>query len=689
METLEEILSQYDMEEYDADVRKIADLIRSGAPIKFTKYDSGTSNTIQTEKKRAKTTKPARAKPTAQVSGPVDAPNSIEPPAAPIYKEEKPLINMEVEAKELLSFIGEAQLYAQFCETALERLENAESRVETWKQIAEEYNCGSLIPALYKLKGNRTERSLRKWIDIYLENKRDMFALIHKAKRERRGRKVTFLEQSFLKKILLSPQKVKIYTAVKTLKSFARMGALESPSSIPTLVRWCQDYEQNNKAIWTQARLGSKAVAEDIVKTIYRDNSLLSVGDVWVADGHTLAFDIINPKTGRAQRMTMIMVMDWASRYPVGAALAYTEDSQHIQMAFRNAFLNWGAVPKYVYLDNGKAFRAKLFNEKWQEHDLSSDLAGIFPRLGIKVAFAESYNAKAKIIERFFKTFQEQFERFISSFRGACIDDKPATLMRNEKWAKKMFEGKPPTLEEAMQMIGFYIRHIYGENPHGGLNGQLPYEVFKNAPVPKERRVESRRLNFLMMSAVRKTLRNNGITLNKLMYWDTALMGHIGKEVVIRYDLADLRWIAVYDMQDNFICQAEVRRPVDPFIHLNMDDPISHSEFTKEYKSIKRHQQQIAKRTKMVIKASQDAVQKLMKPLPALQSNPTFEQAPILTQPSIAAEEMMQQLEQQVIKQIHLQEEQPKQAEAPVIENGQIIPKEKSFEEMLEFIGIK
>ena len=148
METLEEILSQYDMEEYDADVRKIADLIRSGAPIKFTKYDSGTSNTIQTEKERAKTTKPARAKPTAQVSGPVDAPNSIEPPAAPIYKEEKPLINMEVEAKELLSFIGEAQLYAQFCETVLERLENAESRVETWKQIAEEYNCGSLIPAL-------------------------------------------------------------------------------------------------------------------------------------------------------------------------------------------------------------------------------------------------------------------------------------------------------------------------------------------------------------------------------------------------------------------------------------------------------------------------------------------------------------------------------------------------------------
>ena len=689
MQTLEEIIGQYNRAEYDADCRRIAELIKSGVPIKFTKYDSGSQKTIRMEKKRAKTRNQAQTEHQVKAVEPVPSPQPIESLPAPLYKEEKPTINMEVESKELLSFMGEAQLYAQFCETVLDRLETADSKIESWRSIANEYNNGSLVPELFQLKGNRTERSLRKWIDLYLENNQDMFALIHKAKREMRGRKVTFLEQSFLKKILLSPQKVKIYTAVNALKAYARMGALESPSSIPTLVRWCQDYEHNNKAIWTQARLGSKAVAEDIVKTIYRDNSLLSVGDVWVADGHTLAFDIVNPKTGKAQRMTMIMVMDWASRYPVGAALAYTEDSQHIQMAFRNAFLNWGAVPKYVYLDNGKAFRSKLFNEKWQEHDLSSDLAGIFPRLGIKVAFAESYNAKAKIIERFFKTFQEQFERFIVSFRGACIDDKPATLMRNEKWAKKMFEGKPPTLEEAMQMIGFYVRHIYGENPHGGLNDRLPYEVFSTAPVPDERRVQSRRLNFLMMSAVRKTLRNNGITLNKLMYWDTALMEHIGKEVVIRYDLADLRWIAVYDMQDNFICQAEVRRPVDPFIHLNMDDPISHSEFTKEYKSIKRHQRQIAKRTKMVIKSSQEAVQRLMKPLPALESNPTFEQAPILTQPSHASEEMMQQLEQQVIKQIPLQEEQPKQAETTVLENGQIKPKEKSFEEMLEFIGIK
>ena len=441
MATYDDILNNIDKEAYNREADKIMALVRAGHKITIVKPTAGTPKSIQSDKKLIKTAN----RMVSNLPEPIIESSSIPEPdiPAPLYKEVDADINLEPEAKELLSCMAEAQLYAQFCETVLERLEDSEARLETWNLIAEEYNSGKLVPELFKMRGKRTERSLRKWIDLYLETNRNMFSLIHKSRSQNKGRKVTYLEQHFLLKLLLTPQKVKIYTAVTTIKAYARMGALESPSSVPTLVRWCDDWVSNNKAVWTQARLGSKAVAEDIVKTIHRDNSLLNVGDVWVADGHTLAFDIINPKTGKAQRMTMIMVMDWASRYPVGASLAFTEDSQHIQLAFRNGFLNWGALPKYVYLDNGKAFRSKLFNEKWQEHDLSSDLAGIFPRLRIQVAFAESYNAKAKIIERFFKTFQEQFERFIGTFRGASIADKPATLMRNEKWARKMYEATP------------------------------------------------------------------------------------------------------------------------------------------------------------------------------------------------------------------------------------------------------
>ncbi len=396
MDRIDEVYNQIDRQNYDRNYRRVLALIHSGATLKFTGDAAKRVKKLQSEQIREK----SDLSPLSELN------------------EEVPDIDLRPQAKELLSCKTEAQLNAQFCEMVLERLKGCTAKVQEWRQITDEYNKGQFTPELFKIKGQRKERCLRLWVEKYLQNERDMFALVHKSKNQTKGRKVTYLEQQFLLKLLLTPQKVKIGTAISTIKDYERMGCLESPSSAPTLKRWVMDWKRDNMAIWTQARLGSKAVAETIVKTIIRDSSLLNVGDVWVADGHTLAFDIMNPKTGKAQRMTMIMVFDWASRYPVGASLAFTEDSQHIQIAFRNAFLNWGGVPKYVYLDNGKAFRAKLFNEKWQEHDLSSDLAGIFPRLGIQVAFAESYNAKAKVIERFFKTFQERFERFIGSFRG-------------------------------------------------------------------------------------------------------------------------------------------------------------------------------------------------------------------------------------------------------------------------------
>ncbi|MDI3504366.1 MAG: putative transposase [Candidatus Cloacimonadota bacterium] len=668
MDRIDEVYNQIDRQNYDRNYRRVLALIHSGATLKFTGDAAKIVKKLQSEQIREK----SDLSPLSELN------------------EEVPDIDLRPQAKELLSCKTEAQLNAQFCEMVLERLKDCTAKVQEWRQITDEYNKGQFTPELFKIKGQRKERCLRLWVEKYLQNERDMFALIHKSKNQTKGRKVTYLEQQFLLKLLLTPQKVKIGTAISTVKDYERMGCLESPSSAPTLKRWVMDWKRDNMAIWTQARLGSKAVAETIVKTIIRDSSLLNVGDVWVADGHTLAFDIMNPKTGKAQRMTMIMVFDWASRYPVGASLAFTEDSQHIQIAFRNAFLNWGGVPKYVYLDNGKAFRAKLFNEKWQEHDLASDLAGIFPRLGIQVAFAESYNAKAKVIERFFKTFQERFERFIGSFRGASIDDKPATLMRNEKWARKMYDSTPPTIEEAMQMIGFFIRKMYGEAPHSGLHGKTPWEVYSAKPVPEEQKIEASKLNFMMLSTVRKTLRNNGIMLNKLMYWNTELIGHIGKELLIRYDLSDLRWILVYDMQDNFICQAEVRRSQDPFILLDKDNPISAAELHKEQKANKRHQKLIAKRTKQIVRETQEAVDRLVKPLPMaeVECNPIFVQAPTIKTPPPNAEQLMEELDKQI------QATLPNKLDPPPAlrleeDDDEIKPKEKSFEEMLKFIGIK
>jgi len=313
-------------------------------------------------------------------------------------------------------------------------------------------------------------------------------------------------------------------------------------------------------------------------------------------------------------------------------------------------------LPKYVYLDNGKAFRAKLFHERWEEHDLNKELGGIFPRLNIGVRFAESYNAKAKIIERFFKTFQEQFERFITTFRGSSIDDKPSVLHRNEVWAKKLYAGKPPTIEETMQMIAFYVRFCYGETPHTSLNRRTPYEVFSAARIAESHQIEISKLNFLMMAMERKNIRAEGIRLDKKVYWHRELVNHVGQPCIIRFDYSDARWIVVYDKNDVFICQAALRKTQHPFIEVSMDQAVSHKELNKEYKEIKGLRREKERSTKKWVVNSQKAVDALLKNSHAKQekledqsAKALFSSPPMLEAPPKDSDEIIEEMTRKVM----------------------------------------
>ncbi|MFA5546351.1 MAG: Mu transposase C-terminal domain-containing protein, partial [Sphaerochaetaceae bacterium] len=280
-----------------------------------------------------------------------------------------------------------------------------------------------------------------------------------------------------------------------------------------------------------------------------------------------------------------------------------------------------------------------------------------FPRLNIGVRFAESYNAKAKIIERFFKTFQEQFERFITTFRGASIDDKPSVLHRNEVWAKKLYTGKPPTIEETMQMIAFYVRFCYGETPHTSLNRRTPYEVFSAARIAESRQIEISKLNFLMMAMERKNIRSEGIRLDKKVYWHRELVNHVGQPCIIRFDYSDARWIVVYDKNDQFICQAALRKTQHPFIEVSMDQAVSHKELNKEYKEIKALRREKERSAKKWVVNSQRAVDALFKNSHAKQdklddqgARALFHSPPLLEAPPKDSDEIIEEMTKKAIR---------------------------------------
>ena len=67
----------------------------------------------------------------------------------------------------------------------------------------------------------------------------------------------------------------------------------------------------------------------------------------------------------------------------------------------------------------------------------------MYSKLGLETVFARPYNARAKVIERFFKELQEGFEKLLPSYIGSIIQNKPAYIMRNEKFHKETPKQKP------------------------------------------------------------------------------------------------------------------------------------------------------------------------------------------------------------------------------------------------------
>lgn len=75
--------------------------------------------------------------------------------------------------------LEEAKLLGHFCSVVLNRLRDCESRTEEWKQIVLDYNNGLLVPELYQMRDKRCERTIRTWIEQYLQSDYNMFALVH------------------------------------------------------------------------------------------------------------------------------------------------------------------------------------------------------------------------------------------------------------------------------------------------------------------------------------------------------------------------------------------------------------------------------------------------------------------------------------------------------------------------------
>lgn len=385
--------------------------------------------------------------------------------------------------------------------------------------------------------------------------------------------------------LLLHPNRICIGKAIALTKYKLKE---QDQSFIPadiTFRRYAKWFKDNNYDKWVLARDGEKALSDKVEPYIKRDASLLDVGDILVADGHKLAFQVINPFTGKPCRATLVGFLDWKSTALVGYEIMLEENTQCIASALRNAIINLDMIPKIVYQDNGRAFRAKYFTDDKGFGELG--FYGLFAKLGIETVFARPYNARSKVIERFFKEFQEGFEKLMPSYVGSSIINKPAYLKRNEKFHSNLHNDYIPTIEETMKMIDMWLK-FKNSQPCTNAPNMTIAEVLENR---KKQNIDKSLLDDLMLATEVKTIQRNGVRLLNCDYFDERLYGLRGK-VLVKYNLFDLTSVKVFTPKGEYLCTAERVTETHPMAKI-----LGTVEDLEDYKQKIQKQQKLKRKT--------------------------------------------------------------------------------------------
>ena len=207
--------------------------------------------------------------------------------------------------------------------------------------------------------------------------------------------------------------------------------------------------------------------------------------DVWVRNDMFPGFPM-NAKL----RPWMTAIVDMRTRKCVGAVWCANPSSHSISSALRISILQWG-IPETFYIDNGKDFEAI------GRIGFSPEASGVLARLRIEPQYCIPKHPQSKLIERWFGTMHERFDKLWHPFYcGASPSARPEECDLALKEHDKLFkENRPhssplPLASEFVALCQDWIEEYNASHPHTGkeMNGRAPDEVFEDHLLPEAKR---------------------------------------------------------------------------------------------------------------------------------------------------------------------------------------------------------
>lgn len=234
--------------------------------------------------------------------------------------------------------------------------------------------------------------------------------------------------------------------------------------------------------------------------------------------------------TTYANRLTMVVVLDTCCDYPVGYAIGEQENSSLITEALRNAVEH----------------TAELFGRRYRSCQIQSDryalsrMTPVYEAVGDKVTPARAHNAKAKVIEPYFRYLNKTYAQYFGSFSGFGV-----TSRRESQPSAEWLNANRHSFPDEKEVRGILANIIAAER-------RLKHDRYMELwlATPQERRLpmsdESWLLTFGRSTGYRNVLEGSGLrpTIGgkKMQYdcFDPAFRRHSSVRWEVRYDPDDL-----------------------------------------------------------------------------------------------------------------------------------------------------
>lgn len=390
---------------------------------------------------------------------------------------------------------------------------------------------------------------LEDWVNKYAQN--GISGLI-----DRRGgynkdcTSLTEEMQAVFKKYYLTDKKPSIHQCYNATRDYFSAKGIEVPSE-SSFKRFIYSLPEEVTKMY---RNGKKNFEDIYIPSIFTDYYSPDLGSntMWVGDHHLC--DVLVKYKGKIVRPWLSAWLDIRSRYIVGYVLNVVDPNADIVLdSFAVAVKNCG-VPDAVQIDNGKDYKVHdLFN-------IDNDYS-LVSRLRTFVRTSNPYNAKAKPIERFFRTF-ESYNKMLDSYIGDRPEHRPTSMNGTNIMIDR--ENKAMDFEEFQKHVANII-NVYHNTKHSGngMDNRTPYDVYCNS-FKKPMRILNESARCLLL---RRTTRTVSITkqgvkfaeLPNINYYNSTelLLYGIGKKVFARYETNDVTEVYIYSETGDFICTAQ------------------------------------------------------------------------------------------------------------------------------------